>query len=199
MKGSLLLHVCCAGCLVRAVSSLRDNEDHERDSHGSHNKKITLYFENSNIHPRTEWLARLEAVKKVAAELRLELIVADWSPKIWYEAIGHNSDNTDQKRCKSCWGLRLKNTAEKTRELGFSMFSSTLLSSNYQDREEITRRGKSAAGDDLEFVSFDITHDCASPSGIYLQNYCGCVYSLQERYEEKWGQPDIMGKKAKKS
>lgn len=206
MKRSLLLHVCCAGCLGKAISSLQNNNNRTENERGPHcphsslhNETFTLYYDNSNIHPRTEWLARLEAVKKVAGELGLKLIAADWSPKKWYEAIGHNADNTDQQRCKSCWQLRLKNTAEKARELGYPHFSSTLLSSNYQDRKEITRIGKSAAGNDLEFVSFDIAQDCASPSGIYLQNYCGCVYSLKERYEEKWRHPDIMWKKAKKS
>jgi epoxyqueuosine reductase len=182
MKKSLLLHVCCAECLGKAVGSLRNN-DGDVD-----NGMVTLYFDNSNIHPRTEWLARLDGVKKVGGELGLELIVADWSPKKWYEAIGHEEDNSGLQRCKACWSLRLGTTAEKARERGYSYFSSTLLSSSYQDREEITRIGEAVAGEDLVFVNFEPDGTCTSSRGVYLQNYCGCIYSLKDRYEEKWVQ-----------
>ena len=53
----LLLHTCCADCAVKALAYLRVTNE---------NANITLYFDNSNIHPRTEWLERLKAVQTLA-------------------------------------------------------------------------------------------------------------------------------------
>ena len=180
MNNSLLLHVCCAGCLTKAVEAMKGSEKVVTGGSGD----ITLFFDNSNIHPRTEWVARLEAVKTVSEELELKLIVADWSPKIWYDAIGHDPDNTGLRRCKKCWGLRLGNTAELARSEGFGHFSSTLLSSKYQGRERIIEIGKGIEDAELKFTEIPIENSCSEPKRIYMQNYCGCVYSLVERYEE---------------
>ena len=173
----MLLHTCCADCLVKTLVNL-EKEGHSKD-------EILVYFDNSNIHPRSEWLARLDAVKKVAAEGRLELIVADWSPKKWFEAIEYDSDNEDMRRCKKCWKFRLGRAVEKCRELGVKRFSMTLLASRYQDREEIVRIGKKGPGK-LEFVDVNVDQENDSPGGFYMQNYCGCAYSLVERLEEKF-------------
>ena len=133
----LLLHTCCADCLVKTQVNLR-KEGHSKD-------EILVYFDNSNIHPRSEWLARLGAVKKMVEEKELELIVENWSPKEWFEAIEHNSDNTDLKRCRKCWKFRLERAERKRKELRIQRFSTTLLTSRYQDWEEIVEIGKRLA------------------------------------------------------
>ncbi len=170
----LLLHTCCTDCALKAFHSLQAKFS-----------EITLYFDNSNIHPRSEWLARLETVKQIAKQEKLELIVADWSPKKWFAAIGEKRDGAGIERCKRCWEMRLNGTVEKCRELGITSFSTTLLSSKYQNREMITETGKKLAGKDLNFVEFKTSGTCPNSKGFYMQNYCGCVYSLKERMEGK--------------
>ena len=67
----ILLHVCCADCVLRFIDGIK-------------NKKIDIFFYNPNIHPRAEYLARLEAIKKVINLKEIKLLVPDWSPKEYF-------------------------------------------------------------------------------------------------------------------
>ena len=56
MGKNILIHTCCADCLLNTLSSLSKQKD------------ITVLFYNPNIHPRAEFLERLNAVKIVLQE-----------------------------------------------------------------------------------------------------------------------------------
>ncbi len=177
-KQKLLLHTCCADCAVKAVTYLRKNWP---------DTKPILYFDNSNIHPRTEYLARQKALKKVAKENDLEIVGANWSPKQWFKAVGYKEDNKDLRRCRKCWLLRLGNTAKKATEMKIPNFSTTLLTSHYQSHDIIAEIGKKLAKKyALNFLPIENPCTECNPIGFYKQNYCGCVYSLKDRYEEKF-------------
>lgn len=178
MEDRLLLHACCADCTVKFTKSLEAQTEFS---------EIVLYFDNSNIHPRTEYLARLDAMKKVVDDLGLKMIVADWSPKIWFETIGNDIDNPELRRCKKCWKFRLGLTKYKANELGMNYFSTTLLTSHYQSYKDIVEIGEKLSDSTLQFYSIAKTEDNIPTSGFYKQNYCGCCYSLVKRYEEKFG------------
>jgi hypothetical protein len=174
----LLLHTCCADCAVKAVTYLNDNMPE---------LEPILYFDNSNIHPRTEFLARQKALKKIAQEHELEIIGANWSPKVWFKAIDYKQENKHLGRCKKCWALRLKNTAEKAAEMEIPNFSTTLLTSHYQSHEIIGKICKNIAKQyKLEFIFVEPPCGECNPIGFYKQNYCGCIYSLKGRYEQKF-------------
>jgi predicted adenine nucleotide alpha hydrolase (AANH) superfamily ATPase len=144
---------------------------------------ITLYFENSNIHPRSEYLARLKAIKKVSKDQKLELITANWSKNEWLDAINCEEDNRRNKRCKKCWDLRLRKTAKFAQEDGYGYFSTTLIASHYQNKTQITKIAKKYETDDLKFIQVrDIEN--IETSGFYKQNYCGCIFSLKDKYLE---------------
>lgn len=175
-QAQLLLHTCCADCLLKALSGLKGK--------GLKNAGITVFFSNSNIHPRSEWIARLEAVKEIAEAQKLKLIIDDWSPKSWFKAI--REKQTKPQRCERCWEMRLMRTVEKAKELGITKYSTTLLSSHYQDRERICEIGKKLGRKEIEFVEFEIGENCCKTEGFYKQNYCGCCFSLVERYREKF-------------
>ena len=98
-KNKLLLHTCCADCVLKFLSSI--GKDHE----------VSLFFDNSNIHPRSEYLARLEAVKFIAVKQHLKLIVPDWSPQKWFNALGIDQQYEPKTRCPNCWNLRILNTS----------------------------------------------------------------------------------------
>ena len=66
----LLVHSCCADCLVKLTKVLEGEK-----------LEITAYFYNPNIHPRAEYLSRLKAIQQIADENKVKLTVADWSPK----------------------------------------------------------------------------------------------------------------------
>jgi len=167
----ILLHTCCADCLLKMVDSLK-NETVE----------ITAYFYNPNIHPRAEYLSRLKAIQKIAQENKIKLIVADWSPKEWFKEVKIDGD-----RCKSCWELRLRKSFEYAKKNNFEAVATTLLSSHYQNKDIIEETGKNFEKEfGIKFlVPKKISRDLKT-SGFYKQNYCGCCYSLVEAWGEKF-------------
>lgn len=172
----LLLHTCCADCMLKFVDS------NEFD--------VTTYYYNPNIHPRTEYLARLEAIKAVTKERGIKLIVPDWSPKEHFAcflSLGDAVLADSKARCPHCWLNRLTQSAKFAKENGFTSFSTTLLSSHYQDFDTIMKIGLKLAKEyELTFEVPKELHCELKTGGFYKQNYCGCVYSLKERMEEKF-------------
>jgi len=171
----LLLHACCADCILKFVDSIkRENTEI---------KEIVAYFYNPNIHPRSEYLSRLKAIQKVAEENKMELVVADWSPKEYFEKIKDRKN-----RCEKCWELRLGKTFEYAKDKKFDKVSSTLITSHYQNSENIKEIAKRL--EDKYKIKFlvpkKISKDLKT-SGFYKQNYCGCAYSLVEGLEAKFG------------
>jgi predicted adenine nucleotide alpha hydrolase (AANH) superfamily ATPase len=147
--------------------------------------EIALYFDNDNIHPRTEYLERLNSVKRFAKDNNFSLIITDWSPKKWFRAIGNKEENKDDRRCKLCWRHRLSKTVEYAKKNKFNFFSTTLLTSHYQDKNVIEKIGQEFETKNLKFYIPKKFIDIKT-SGFYKQNYCGCVYSLKDRYFEKY-------------
>ncbi|MFA6602839.1 MAG: epoxyqueuosine reductase QueH [Candidatus Shapirobacteria bacterium] len=177
---SILVHTCCADCLLHLVEGLEGKADKE---------EIVVYFDNPNIHPRSEVLSRLIAVNKVALDLGVnKVIVADWEPKKYFEAIGENTRKP--ARCENCLKLRMSRLFKKAQELGTKAVTSTMLTSNYLNSKMIEKYGQELAKDTgIELVVPKKGGGQCKHIGFYKQNYCGCVYSLRERMEEKYFTP----------
>jgi predicted adenine nucleotide alpha hydrolase (AANH) superfamily ATPase len=174
----LLLHTCCAPCLIYPLEALR-----------AKNLEVSGLFYNPNIHPFSEYKNRRQAVEDYCKKLKIEMYFPDYLPEEFFRAINMMEERLE--RCPICWYQRLKYTAQVARENGFSHFSTTLLVSPYQDQELLRRIGSDISGEeDVEFYfedfrpGFKKAHDEARSSGIYCQNYCGCIYSEIERHNK---------------
>jgi predicted adenine nucleotide alpha hydrolase (AANH) superfamily ATPase len=167
----LLIHACCADCLLKFVDSIK-NENKEF-------LEIEVFFYNSNIHPRAEYLARLNAIKKITVDNKIKLVVADWSPSEWFIQV--------KTRCRDCWELRLRKTFEYAKDKSFSQISSTLLTSHYQDQSKIEKIAKKLEKEyKIKFLVPKKVSKDLKTTGFYKQNYCGCCYSLVEAWGEKF-------------
>jgi hypothetical protein len=175
MIGDILIHTCCADCLLNTLKYLRKEDIVNVDS------RVVSFFFNPNIHPRSEFLERLNAVKKVLLkEENVELVIPDYSPKEYFKSI-----EGKEERCMGCWELRLRNLFEYAKENGFKDITSTLLVSRYQEREKIKEIAKELNEEyGLNFIDVDSRHNCRN-TGFYKQNYCGCCYSLVEKLSTK--------------
>ena len=170
----LLLHACCADCVLKFIESAKaDNFD-----------EVVVYYYNPNIHPRSEYLTRLKAIQDTLLPLNIKIIVADYSPKDYF-AVVKNPDKP--ARCINCWNLRLSKTADYAAKNGYTHFSSTLVTSEYQDTATITSIANNLSKK-LNIKFYIPDHICCDlkTTGFYKQFFCGCVYSLTERYQEKY-------------
>ena len=94
-------------------------------------------------------------------------------------------------RC-GCYTHRLEGTAKYAAEHGFPAFTTTLLASLYQDHDGIVRAAEECAKRyGVEFLyrdfrpNFRAGNQRARELGLYMQKYCGCVYSEEDRFSNR--------------
>ena len=92
-------------------------------------------------------------------------------------------------RCGYCYYCRLNEVAKEAKKLGYEYFSTTLLISPYQNHELIKKTGEELAKKyGIKFYYEDFRpyfregQSKARELGLYMQKYCGCVFSEEERY-----------------
>ena len=97
-----------------------------------------------------------------------------------------------EHRCGYCYRCRMEATAKYAAENGYSAFTTSLLISPYQDHEAICAIARKAAADyGVEFLYRDFRplfrdgQDFAREHGMYMQKYCGCIYSEEDRYKKR--------------
>ena len=80
----------------------------------------------------------------------------------------------------------------KAAEHGFAAFTTTLLASLYQDHDGIARAAERYAREyGVAFLyrdfrpNFRAGNQLAREKGFYMQKYCGCVFSEQDRYQKQ--------------
>lgn len=95
-------------------------------------------------------------------------------------------------RCKTCYAYRLKETARTASMLGFDAFTTTLLISPYQKHEMLAKTGEETADEySIEFYYEDFrkgyreSRELARNLELYMQKYCGCLFSEKERHFKK--------------
>jgi len=181
-KGSvilpLLLHICCAPCSVACVKALRAD-----------GVEPVGFWYNPNIHPFLEYKARRDTLRDYARSIELDVREEDfYGLRQFTAAVAADCDH----RCGYCYASRLERTAQFARENGFTQFSTTLLISPYQNRDLILSTGaRMGEKYGVEFAPYDFRphfrdgQEEARALGLYMQKYCGCVYSEEDRFSNR--------------
>ena len=171
----LLLHICCAPCANRPLAALQE---------AGH--QVTGFWYNPNIHPFTEYRSRRNTVREYLEQIGVPLIEQDeYALRPFVREVAEDIAH----RCVKCYEMRLRRTAQTAKEQGFDGFTSSLFISPYQNHELMRQVAQQAAEDfGVEFFYEDFRplfregQDFAREQGFYMQKYCGCVFSEEERY-----------------
>ena len=172
-----LLHICCAPCANQCIDVLRgDGID------------LTGYWYNPNIHPFTEYRARRSCLQEYAKTIALPLLVRDdYGLRPFVRAVAEDIGG----RCVKCYEMRLYEAARAAKEGGFDAFTSSLFISPYQNHELLREVAERAANEyGVQFLYRDFRpyfragQERARALGMYIQKYCGCVFSEEERYRK---------------
>lgn len=147
------------------------------------------FWYNPNIHPYLEYKARRDTLRQYAGEIGLELRENDfYGLRQFTAAVANDCEH----RCGYCYTCRMAETARYAAEHAFTHFTTTLLVSPYQNRELICAVGENMGRQyGVEFVPYDFRprfregQEEARALGLYLQKYCGCVYSEEERFSNR--------------
>ena len=173
-----LLHICCAPCANQPIEVLRTD-----------GFEVTGFWYNPNIHPFTEYRARRTCLREYAETIDLKLIERnDYGLRPFVREVASDIAG----RCVKCYEMRLFETARQAAEGGFDSFTSSLFISPYQKHElmrEVAERAAHEYG--VQFLYRDFRpyfrdgQTFAREPGFYIQKYCGCVFSEEERYLKK--------------
>lgn len=180
---TLLLHACCAPCSSYTLEYL------------SKYFKITIYYYNPNIHPKDEYTRRINELKKFLNEFKVEnevkLVEEQYNPTEYFEAIkGLENLGEKSKRCYECYKLRMEKACKYASENGFDYFTTTLSISPYKISDWINEIGETLQNKyDISYLYADFKKkngykrslELSKKYNLYRQDYCGCIYSKQER------------------
>ncbi|MBQ3347971.1 epoxyqueuosine reductase QueH [Candidatus Saccharibacteria bacterium] len=175
----LLMHTCCAPCSVYCIDSLR-----------AENIEPTLFWYNPNIHPYIEYKTRRDCLKDYAASIDVNLIIDE---EYGLDEFCKNVVSDLENRCVNyCYKKRLTETVRYAAHHGYDTFTTTLLVSPYQKHDELIAVCKELeALSGVKFlyrdfrVGFREGQAKARALGLYLQKYCGCIFSEEDRYKKQ--------------
>ena len=175
---SVLMHTCCAPCSLSCIDPLR-----------AEGIEPVAFWYNPNIHPWKEYEARRDCLLAYAPTIEMQVIVdEDYGLRTFVEHVASDINH----RCTYCYQHRLEETARSAAEHGYEAFTSTLLASLYQDHEAIRAAAEKYARQyGVEFLYRDFRpkvragNQRARELGFYMQKYCGCVFSEQDRYQKQ--------------
>ena len=184
----LLLHTCCAPCSIYCIKTLREE-----------GIEPTLYWYNPNIHPYAEYKARRDCLREYSKLVDVKLVEED---AYGLDEFVCNTYDKLTTRCQEyCYPKRLRQAFEYAKQNGYDTISTTLLYSIYQKHDIIVKLMYELAEEyGIEFLYRDFREgwqegqDEARRVGLYMQKYCGCVFS-----EEESGIGREIGRKMKKA
>lgn len=175
---NLCMHTCCAPCAVACVDALQ-----------AEGIAPTLFWYNPNIHPLMEYRQRKDALRDYANQINIAWIVEEeYGLRRFIEGVYPDFD----RRCEYCYRERLGHTARYAAENGYDAFTTTLLISPYQDHTRICNIAREMGEKyQVDFLYRDFRplfregQNKARAEQMYMQKYCGCIFSEEDRYTKK--------------
>jgi len=179
----LLLHACCAPCSSYVLEYL------------SNFFEITIYYYNPNIYPEEEYQRRKNELKKFLTvyktKNKVNLIEEHYDPKEYYNAVrGLEKLGEKSERCYNCYKFRMAKAVNYAKQNNYDYFTTTLSISPYKNSNWINEIGKNLEEKyDIKYLYSDFKKkngykrslELSKEYNLYRQDYCGCVYSKEER------------------
>lgn len=179
----LFLHSCCAPCSSYVLEYL------------SQYFEITVFYYNPNIYPPEEYRERAEEQKRLIehfpAKYPISYVEGAYDTGRFYDmARGMEKLPEGGERCFACYELRMREAALLAKEGGYDYFTTTLSISPLKNAQKINEIGEAL---EKELGVRHLPSDFKKKNGykrstelsreyeLYRQNYCGCVFSKNER------------------
>ncbi len=184
---TLLLHSCCAPCSSYVLQYL------------SQYFQIAVLYYNPNIYPSEEYWKRVreqeEFIERFSSFYPISFIEGKFEPDRFYETVkGLEHLPEGGERCFRCYELRLREAAEYAKQLKKDFFTTTLSISPLKNAQKLNEIGERLAHEyGIPYLCSDFKKKdgykqsvaLSREYGMYRQDYCGCVFSKQEREQQK--------------
>lgn len=193
-KPKIVLHSCCAPCSTYTLEFLCKYAD------------VTIFFSNSNIHPKKEYIKRSEVQKKFIEDFNektnnnVKYYEDEYKPAIFFKKVqGLESEPEGGQRCDVCFQMRLENVAKFAKDNNYDYFGSALTISPKKPAKLINELGfeiqeiydvKYLPSDFKKNKGYQRSIEMCNEYNVYRQCYCGCIFALNDqlkRNENKEG------------
>ncbi len=183
---TLFLHSCCAPCSSYVLEYL------------SQYFKITVFYYNPNIYPDEEYYKRVDEQKqfinRFPAKNKIDFVEGNFDKERFY-AMAKGKENMSEggERCFLCYQLRLREAAKYAKARNFDYFTTTLSISPHKNADKLNEIGLSLSKEyGIKYLVSDFkkkngykrSTELSRQYGIYRQDYCGCIFSKQEREKQ---------------
>jgi len=188
----ILLHQCCGPCSAYPVKVLQEQ-----------GHSVMGYWFNPNIHPVVEFYKRLETLKRFNDSKGIKTIIDE---TYGLTDFVRNASYREDERCAFCYRQRIEKVAMIAAKGNFEAFTTTLMYSKWQNHEMMkemceyySRKYK------IAFLYEDYREgwkegiEISKDENMYRQQYCGCIYSEEERYRKQLGKRFANGEDIKDS
>ncbi|MCD2256340.1 epoxyqueuosine reductase QueH [Agrilactobacillus fermenti] len=185
VRPKILLHSCCAPCSTYTLEYLTQYAD------------VTVYYANSNIHPRAEYERRRYVQQKFINDFNentnnhVQFLSAPYEPNDWVKTMrGLEDEPEGGARCRVCYDYRLEKVAAKAVELGFDYFASALTISPHKNSQIINEVGVEVQhvysahylpSDFKKNNGYQRSVDMCKTYDVYRQCYCGCIFAAKKQ------------------
>ena len=179
----VMLHSCCAPCSSYVLSLLGEYF------------RVRVFYYNPNIYPEEEYRMRAREQERFIAKFPtrypVDYVEGIYDTDRFYEmAMGLEDEPERGARCHKCYRLRLSETAKQAKRDGFDYFTTTLSISPQKDSAVLNEIGHEVSEEyGIPYLYSDFkkkdgylkSTKLSAEYGMYRQDYCGCVFSYNER------------------
>lgn len=179
----LFLHSCCAPCSSYVLEYLSEYFE------------ITVFYYNPNIYPPQEYEERAREQKRLIeqfpARYPISYVEGKYDTRRFYEmAKGLEHIPEGGERCFRCYELRMREAAMLAKEGGYDFFTTTLSISPLKNAQKLNEIGEALQAelgirhlpsDFKKKGGYQRSTQLSKEYELYRQNYCGCVFSKNER------------------
>lgn len=144
------------------------------------------YWYNPNIHPVQEFYKRLQTLKNFNDSQDIKTIIDE---TYGLTDFVRTAAFRESERCRFCYQMRIEKAAQIAAKGKFDAFTTTLMYSKWQDHDLMKEYCEIAAAKyKVSFHYEDYREgwqegiNTSKELGMYRQQYCGCIYSEEDRY-----------------
>lgn len=179
---TLMLHACCAPCSSYCLEYL------------SKYFQITVFYYNPNITSEPEYRHRVSELRRFLGEFPavhpVKLIEGEYRPDDFLEQVkGLEQEPERGRRCRVCYEMRLRRTAEEALKQKLDFFTTTLSISPMKNADWLNEIGAELSAETgIPYLFSDFKKkggyqrsiELSARYGLYRQNYCGCAFSRRD-------------------
>lgn len=186
-RPNVLLHSCCAPCSTSSLEFLAEHAD------------VTIFFSNSNIHPKSEYMRRANEQKLFVEKFNARtghtvgFIDDEYRSNVFFKMVkeaGLEEEPEGVLRCSACFDMRLDRAAEVAQERGFDYFGSAITLSKNKNSQLINELGIGVQQNyDPRYLPSDFKKnngyqrsiEMCHEYDVFRQCYCGCSFAAEKQ------------------